>query len=225
MIAGLYHTAEKGRYPFMLALICGILVYQYGMFEGLVIVIAVHAFIFFVVERYKNTPTSHIIKTGLKLFSDQPEHRSTPTMDVMQDPHTGIKTYKSIKRNPTDKISLVSFLKDWGEAVNRHSVMDTVSHYDAQAMLWGTFAQKLNSGHDAIVHYFEHLLTLPKVRVDFESFDFRQYGDIFIQSGVYSFSYEKKGQRITIPARYSFVCKKERTGWYILEHHSSEFPS
>ena len=32
------------------------------------------------------------------------------------------------------------------------------------------------------------------------------------------------GQPVCVPARYSFVCKKEKTGWYILEHHSSEFP-
>jgi len=39
------------------------------------------------------------------------------------------------------------------------------------------------------------------------------------------FTFDRKGQHITVPARYSFVCKKERMGWFIVEHHSSEFPA
>ena len=63
------------------------------------------------------------------------------------------------------------------------------------------------------------------MKVHFETGETRQYRDIFIRSGSYVFSYRKKGATVHVPARYSFVCKKEKTGWYILEHHSSEFPS
>jgi len=65
---------------------------------------------------------------------------------------------------------------------------------------------------------------MDRVTVHFESGEVRQYKDIFIRSGKYVFTYYKKDERIEIPARYSFVCKKEKTCWYILEHHSSEFP-
>jgi len=225
MVIGLFHVAEKGRYAFMLAMICTILVYFYGMFEGLLIVVAVHAFIFFVIEKYKNTPTMQIVGEFLKLFSDSVHPHQTETMNVSVSKHSGGLTYRSIRRSPVDKKSLEDFIKDWGFSLTEHSVHRVIGHYDAQAMLWGTFANKLSSGHEEIRHYFEHLLTLPHLKVTFDSCDFRQYGDIYIQSGSYTFFYEKKGKVQSIPARYSFVCKKERTGWYILEHHSSEFPN
>ena len=76
-----------------------------------------------------------------------------------------------------------------------------------------------------IKKYFEHLFELDRVSVHFEYGEVRQYNDIFIQSGKYVFSYYKKDERIEVPARYSFVCKKEKTGWYIVEHHSSVFPN
>ena len=75
-----------------------------------------------------------------------------------------------------------------------------------------------------IKRYFEHLFELENVKVHFESGEIRQYKDIFIKSGAYVFSHTLMGAHVNIPARYSFVCKKEKTGWYILEHHSSEFP-
>jgi MFS superfamily sulfate permease-like transporter len=225
MVFGLFHVAEKGRYPLMLAMICAILVYSYGMFEGLLIVVVVHAFILFVIEKYNHTSTKEIINQFLKLFSDPVHPHQTETMNVSVSKHSGGLTYQSIRRSPADKKSLEDFIKDWGLSLTEHSVHRVIGHYDAQAMLWGTFANKLSTGHDEIRHYFEHLLTLPHLKVTFDSCDFRQYGDIYIQSGSYTFSYEKKGKIQTIPARYSFVCKKERTGWYILEHHSSEFPN
>lgn len=226
MVIGLFHVAEKGRYPLMLAMICAILVYFYGMFEGLLIVVAVHAFIFSVIEKYKNTSTQEIVSQFIKLFSDSPDHpHQTETMNVSVSKQTGGLSYQSIRRSPVDKKSLENFIKDWGISLSEHSVPRVIGHYDAQAMLWGTFANKLSSGHEEIRHYFEHLLTLSHLKVSFDSCDFRQYGDIYIQSGSYTFSFEKKGKVQNVPARYSFVCKKERTGWYILEHHSSEFPN
>ena len=99
-----------------------------------------------------------------------------------------------------------------------------MSTYDYQGLLWGTFAKELREGHTNIKKYFEHLFEMDRVTVHFESGEVRQYKDIFIRSGKYVFSYYKRDEKIDIPARYSFVCKKEKTGWYILEHHSSEFP-
>ena len=104
-------------------------------------------------------------------------------------------------------------------------LLSVVGTYDSQGLLWGTFAKDLRSGHFHIRRYFEHLFELDDVKVHFDTGETRQYHDIFIRSGSYAFSYRKKGITVRIPARYSFVCKKEKTGWYILEHHSSEFPS
>jgi hypothetical protein len=103
--------------------------------------------------------------------------------------------------------------------------LSVVGTYDLSGILWGTFARELRVGHSRIKGYFEHLFELDNLAVKFDSGETRQYHDVYIRSGSYQFSYQKKGNVVHVPARYSFVCKKEKTGWYILEHHSSEFPA
>ncbi|MBZ0117355.1 MAG: DUF4440 domain-containing protein [Sandaracinaceae bacterium] len=224
MVVGLYHAAQHGKYAFGLALFCGILVYLLGIFEGLLISLAIHSFITYVVYRHENLPTFAILKKLLLLFTDNGAHpHATDTMSVTEDPVSGGLRYSSVHR-PLKK-DLDAFIGDWADALNRHNLLGIVSTYDVDGLLWGTFAKDLRTGHHHIKRYFEHLLELEGVRVHFESGETRQYRDIFIRSGSYSFTYRKKGATVTVPARYSFVCKKEKTGWYIVEHHSSEFPS
>lgn len=117
------------------------------------------------------------------------------------------------------------FVNDWGKALNGGNLLNIINHYDYDALLWGTFAKDLSNGHIPIKKYFEHLLELKQLKVHFfDDYEIRQYNDVFIQSGSYEFSYSKKNDVINVPARYSFVCKKDRNSWYILEHHSSVLP-
>ena len=45
MVAGLYHVAHSGPYAFGLAMFCGFLVYEHGIFEGLIVALVVHSFV------------------------------------------------------------------------------------------------------------------------------------------------------------------------------------
>lgn len=224
MIAGLIHVAEHGKYALILALFCGILVFEIGIFEGLLIVLVIHGLISFVIYNHEKMPLLKIIAKFIDRFTDQVHPETTETMLVHKDGATGGLVYSSIQKNPADKKNLNDFINDWAFGVNKHSILGVVSTYDYQGLLWGTFAKELREGHNNIKKYFEHLFEMDRVSVHFESGEVRQYKDIFIRSGKYVFTYYKKDEKIEVPARYSFVCKKEKTGWYILEHHSSEFP-
>ncbi|MFI5203043.1 MAG: SulP family inorganic anion transporter [Flavobacteriales bacterium] len=225
MIAGVFHVASHGKYPLILSLFCGILVFKMGIFEGLLISLAVHSFITYIIYRHHATPFFQIVKAFLKKFTDEIHPHSSEHLAVHEDPLTGALRYSSVAKNPGYKKELKDFIKDWADGVNNHNLLSVVGTYDASGLLWGTFAKDLRTGHFHIKRYFEHLFELDKVKVCFEAEEVRQYKDIFIQSGSYVFSYDRKGVHHTVPARYSFVCKKEKTGWYILEHHSSEFPA
>lgn len=225
MIIGLYHVAEHGKYAFGLALFCGILVFRLGIFEGLLLALALHSFITYVVYRHEKLPTLAILKKVVLLFTDATHPHQTPTMNVSEDPASGGMRYSSVHRTAADKKDLDQFINDWAAGVNHHNLLGVVSTYDINGLLWGTFAKDLRAGHFHIKRYFEHLFELDHVRVRFESGETRQYRDIFIRSGSYVFTYQKRGALVSVPARYSFVCKKEKTGWYIVEHHSSEFPA
>lgn len=225
MIAGLYHVAQEGPYAFGVAMFCGYLVFQLGIFEGLLAALVLHSFITCVIYKHNQVPTLVILTKFIKLFSDTIHPHTTSTMEVNECEDSGGLVYSSVIRSGTEKKNLDDFIADWSFGVNHHNVLSVVSTYDSEGLLWGTFAKDLRTGHFHIRRYFEHLFELDDVKVQFETGETRQYHDIFIRSGSYVFSYRKKGITIRVPARYSFVCKKERTGWYILEHHSSEFPS
>ena len=71
MIVGLLHVAHFGRYPFMLALLCGILVYKLGIFEGLLIALAVHGLVNYVIFLHvEGLPNAAILRKYLSKFSD-----------------------------------------------------------------------------------------------------------------------------------------------------------
>lgn len=224
MIVGLYHVAHHGPYAFGLAMFCGYLVYEDGIFEGLAVALLLHSFITYVIFKSEHVPTLEIMRKFILIFSDRVHPHATGTMSVHADPAAGGPVYSSVIHAPSDKKDLDAFIHDWAHGINSHNVSSVVGTYDAQGLLWGTFAKDLRAGHFHIRRYFEHLFELDNVRVTFESGETRRYRDIFIRSGSYRFSYIKNGQTVQVPARYSFVCKKEPTGWYIVEHHSSEFP-
>ncbi len=224
MIAGVFHVAGEGQYAFMLSLFCGILVWRLGIFEGLLIALMIHGLITFFIDRHHDTPITKIIKNFLAKFIDDTHALRLQGMDIEVDATTGGQRFRSVRRSPSDKKSLRLFIEDWGKAINNHSLLSILNHYDYDALLWGTFAKDLGSGHVPIKKYFEHLLELKGLKVVFGEHETRQYNDIFVQSGSYEFSYTDKNGRHSIPARYSFVCKKDRNSWYILEHHSSVFP-
>jgi MFS superfamily sulfate permease-like transporter len=225
MVAGMYHVAQEGPYAFGLAMFCGFLVFDHGIFEGLLAALIVHSFITYVIFKHEQIPTLVILKKFIKLFSDSVHPHATNTMDVNECADSGGLVYSSVIRSGTEKKNLDDFIADWEHGVNHHNILSVVGTYDSEGLLWGTFAKDLRAGHFHIRRYFEHLFELEDVKVHFESGETRQYHDIFLRSGSYAFSYRKKGAIVRVPARYSFVCKKEKTGWYILEHHSSEFPT
>lgn len=63
MIAGLIHVTHHGPYAMMLAIICGALVWKLGIFEGLLIAMAVHGLIHFLIYlNREKMATKQIIK-------------------------------------------------------------------------------------------------------------------------------------------------------------------
>lgn len=70
MIAGLFHVALHGRYELMLATICALLVYRLGIFEGLLLAMALHGTINYVVlNKAHEIQSRAIIKKYLERFS------------------------------------------------------------------------------------------------------------------------------------------------------------
>ncbi len=225
MVAGLVHVADQGRYPLLVAMFCGVLVWRLGLFEGLLLTLALHATIVYAVARAEHVPGLQLLRQLAKRLAGDSAGRLGPGLEVHADP-VGGTIFRSVPRDVARQKSLTDFIEgDWSHGINTGNILNIINCYDTRGLLWGTFAKELRTGHAAIKGYFEHLFDKEALRVVFQRGEVRQYGEIYIKSGSYEFSYLRRGQRVAVPARYSFVCKREASGWTILEHHSSEFPA
>jgi uncharacterized protein (TIGR02246 family) len=98
--------------------------------------------------------------------------------------------------------------------------------YAEDGVLWGTISSTIRDDRAELEDYFVTACTrLPKLTVEFKEALIRIYGgDTAINSGSYTFSYEKDGRPTQLPARYSFTLVKRDGKWLIADHHSSAMP-
>ena len=75
MIAGLFHVIHHGAYAMLLAITCGFLVYEVGIFEGLIVALVIHGLIFFVIFRHVDeTPARDIVRGYFQKFKNEDNH-------------------------------------------------------------------------------------------------------------------------------------------------------
>ena len=97
--------------------------------------------------------------------------------------------------------------------------------YADDGVLWGTLSTTIRSDRAGLQAYFVNACkVLPKLTVEFKDPLIRVYGDTAINNGTYIFSYEKDGEMVKLPARYSFTLVKRDGRWLIADHHSSTMP-
>ncbi|WP_319557871.1 SulP family inorganic anion transporter [Thiomicrorhabdus sp.] len=71
MVLGLLHIAKHGPYAMLLATLCGVLVFEVGIFEGLVITLVIHALIYYVIFKKINCqPTGSIVRKYFEKFKE-----------------------------------------------------------------------------------------------------------------------------------------------------------
>ncbi|MBI1208103.1 MAG: DUF4440 domain-containing protein [Azospirillum sp.] len=100
-----------------------------------------------------------------------------------------------------------------------------VAHYAPEGVLWATYSDVIRDNHAAIRDYFVRFTALPKLSCLITHRNVRLSGDVAVVSGSYTFSYEKDGAKVDVPARYSFVFNRLGGRWLILDHHSSVTPT
>ncbi|HIC79026.1 MAG TPA: SgcJ/EcaC family oxidoreductase [Sulfurovum sp.] len=94
---------------------------------------------------------------------------------------------------------------------------------DGEGVLLPTVSPLVRHNHAEIEDYFVHFLAKNPVGTITES-NVRVYGDIAINSGLYTFALDGDESRVEVDARFTYVYKKEGDDWLILEHHSSLLP-
>lgn len=102
-----------------------------------------------------------------------------------------------------------------------------VKFYAPNAILLPTLSDKIlfNSQGGGLSDYFKTLTSYQNIKCTPKQLITQMYGDIAINSGVYTFSYQDaRGQHVQLPARFTFVYKEFGPQWLIVNHHSSNVP-
>ncbi len=124
------------------------------------------------------------------------------------------------------KKKILDLFDTWNKALQTKNPV-TVSrlYHPRSGILIPTVSAKVRHNRTEIKDYFVSFLQKNPFGVISES-NIRIYGDIAVNSGLYTFELdgEKENSRIKVGARFTYVYKKEDNEWLILEHHSSVLP-
>jgi uncharacterized protein (TIGR02246 family) len=113
---------------------------------------------------------------------------------------------------------------EWAAAIQTREPEKVLALYHPDGLLWGTLSPVIRHGHPAILEYFIGFLDREGLSCRFNDGVVREYGDFAFYSGSYEFTWQMKDKTVLVPARFSFIYKKEGEKWLIMEHHSSLFP-
>ena len=117
-----------------------------------------------------------------------------------------------------DEDDVAAAMNTWGDYLAKGTSEEPgeiLTLYADDAVLWGTISTTRRDDPAAIRDYFVNAYkALPELTVEFEDPNIRVYGgDTAVNTGYYTFSYEKDGATKSLPARYSFTLVK-RDGEY-----------
>jgi len=121
--------------------------------------------------------------------------------------------------------SVLKAMDKWIEAVTTTDPETVAKLYAKDAVFWGTVSPYMRTTPKGTKNYFKHFMGLKNLNAIYYKPMVRVYGDIAVNSGYYTFFYNKDDKMMGIPARYTFVYRKDSDGeWYIIDHHSSVVP-
>ena len=127
-----------------------------------------------------------------------------------------------------DEDDVAAAMSMWGDYLAKGTTEEPgeiLTLYAEDAVLWGTISTTRRDDPTAIRDYFVNAYkALPNLTVTFEDPYIRVYGDTAVNTGYYTFAYEKDGATQSLPARYSFTLVKRDGDWQIVDHHSSAMP-
>jgi len=121
---------------------------------------------------------------------------------------------------------ILALFDKWNETLQTGDPQKVAELYaEDDGILLPTVSPKVRHNRDEIADYFVHFLAKnPYGTID--EANIRVYGDIAINSGLYTFELDgdEEGSRVKVGARFTYVYKKDGDDWFIVEHHSSVLP-
>lgn len=123
---------------------------------------------------------------------------------------------------PADEAAVKAATAVWVDAYNSRKPERIAAMYASDAVFWGTTSKTIRSTPGDIAEYFKDAAKRPDARVAVGEQHVRVFGDVGVNSGVYTFSDVRDGQPTARPARFSMAFHRREGRWVLVDHHSSE---
>lgn len=123
-----------------------------------------------------------------------------------------------------DKADVDAATGRWIDAFNRKSTQDIVALYAPDAVFFGTSSPVLRDTSALVRDYFKDLPGLGDATISLGEHRVQVFGNTAISTGYYVRSSVQNGQKVSNPARFTFVYAKRGGQWVIVTHHSSALP-
>jgi hypothetical protein len=145
---------------------------------------------------------------------------TTPEEDAMlvkQAYHDWVKTVENAKGNATEVAALYA----------PNAVLLPTLSPDIKIKLSDTTSQELYDFTSKDIRaYFVNFTKLKDLNAQTEKLYTQIFNDVAINTGLYTFEYlDDKGNKVNVPARFTFVYEKIKGKWLIINHHSSYLPT
>lgn len=126
--------------------------------------------------------------------------------------------------NESLKESINDYINQWQTAFSLDSANSIIAMYHKEAVLLGTFSDRVRGSHSAIADYFNQFFSYQKREVHFLTINYQEIENMVICSGNYTFNWQDNTVRKTAEARYTMVFQQVNRGFKIIHHHSSLLP-
>jgi len=200
MIANIANVRTEGRYALIMAGICAILVFEMGIFEGLLILLFGHAIIQYIFMRRVGRSTVEIITSFKDTFSLR-ENPSLQLEDSIQEP-------------------LLPLLEKWSMSVNQHDIDAVMKLYNEESLLIPAFSTRIRSNKDQIKDLYRDLFQKDGLFVTLKDVSTQKVDGLKVDSGTYLMDWVNRGFRVHNELRFSIVIKNG----LVVSHHDSIVP-
>ena len=201
MIANIAHVRSEGRYALIMAGICGLLVFEMGIFEGLLLLLFAHAIIQFVFMRRMGKSTPEIWAQFQSTFGTEAERNAVERADMIDEP-------------------TVPVFDKWVKSINSHDINSLMKLYADEVIMIPTLSTKIRSNKDQVKDLFRDLFDKDDLKIVPYQINTQKIDGLKVDSGQYQLKWDSRGFPETSDLRFSFVIKEGK----IISHHSSLEP-
>jgi hypothetical protein len=182
--------------------VCGLLVFEFGIFEGLLVVLFGHGLIQFVFLKRLGKSNKLIIKQFVASFQGEEIREQIESEDLLTE----------------DQIPV---LIKWIKAINTKDLNMIDKLYLKESVLTPSFSTRIRFDKDQIVNYYRDLFAKDNLLVKKLDLHMQKVDNLKIDSGHIGMGWTESGMEETHVLRFSMVVNHGN----ILAHHSSLLPT